>query len=113
MTDQTPRPAGLDDLLNYVEENLPQDDADRCAQTLAGMSVAGVGILGSEKYPSQITVSCDHCGTEATNDYMVNEQMTRDERLRAARAHLVANEGWEHTTDGDDFCPAHASTVTA
>jgi hypothetical protein len=36
----------------------------------------------SPYYPTQITVFCDHCDTE----------------------------GWEHTTDGDDFCPEHAGS---
>lgn len=62
------------------------------------------------RYPSQITVFCDHCGTEHTADYMVSEDMTSIERLAVARQHLVANKGWEHTEDGDDFCPEHAGS---
>lgn len=65
--------------------------------------------MDDPRYPSQITVFCDHCGVENTGDYMVSEDMTRDERLAVARKHLVANEGWEHTADGDDFCPEHAA----
>ncbi|MYZ37499.1 MULTISPECIES: hypothetical protein [unclassified Streptomyces] len=66
----------------------------------------------SPLYPSQITVFCDHCGTEKTADYMVSEDMTRAQRLGVARKHLVNNEGWEHDADtGDDFCPEHASTT--
>jgi hypothetical protein len=61
-------------------------------------------------YPTQITVFCDHCGTEHTGDYMVSEGMTSEERLAVARAHLVANEGWEHNEYGDDFCPTHAGS---
>jgi hypothetical protein len=63
--------------------------------------------------PTQITVFCDHCGTENTGDYMVSEGMTSTERLAVARQHLVQNEGWEHTDDGDDFCPTHAGTPAA
>lgn len=64
----------------------------------------------SPLYPSQITVFCDHCGHEATRDYMVSEHMTRAERLGVARKHLVANEGWQHDEEtGDDFCPEHAA----
>ncbi|MEU1800839.1 hypothetical protein [Streptomyces sp. NPDC019937] len=62
------------------------------------------------RYPSQITVFCDHCGHEDTRDYLVSEDMTRQERLAVARQYLVANEGWECDPDGDDFCPVHAST---
>lgn len=40
MTDSTPRPAGLDALLGYVAANLPQNDPERCAETLAAMPVA-------------------------------------------------------------------------
>jgi hypothetical protein len=61
-------------------------------------------------YPTQITVFCDHCGTEHTGDYMVHEGMSSEERLAVARQHLVDNEGWEHTDDGDDFCPEHAGS---
>ncbi|MCX4450647.1 hypothetical protein [Streptomyces sp. NBC_01789] len=66
----------------------------------------------SPLYPTQITVFCDHCGTEATGDYMVSGEMTSAQRLAVAREYLVANEGWEHDEYGDDFCPEHASTGT-
>jgi hypothetical protein len=62
------------------------------------------------RYPSQITVFCDHCGAENTGDYMVSTDMDREQRLAVARQHLVTNEGWEHTADGDDFCPEHAGS---
>lgn len=62
------------------------------------------------RYPSRITVFCDHCGTENTGEYMVSAEMTSRERLDVARRHLVANAGWEHTADGDDFCPDHAGS---
>ena len=62
----------------------------------------------SPHYPTQITVFCDHCGIEHTGDYMVSTEMDGEERLAVARKHLVDNEGWEHTDDGDDFCPEHA-----
>jgi len=65
---------------------------------------------GSPLYPDQITVFCDHCGVENTGDYMVSTGMTSRERLDVARKYLVQNEGWEHTSDGDDFCPAHAGS---
>ncbi|MEU3976863.1 hypothetical protein [Streptomyces bacillaris] len=67
----------------------------------------------SQLYPSQITVFCDHCGVEATRDYMVSVDMTRAERLGVARKHLVDNEGWQHDEEiGDDFCPEHAAPAT-
>ncbi|MFM9629420.1 hypothetical protein ACKI10_17555 [Streptomyces galilaeus] len=64
--------------------------------------------MDDPRYPSRITVFCDHCGVENTGEYMVSTEMTSTERLAVARQHLVQNEGWEHTTDGDDFCRAHA-----
>lgn len=67
--------------------------------------------MDDPRYPTQITVFCDHCGHERTGDYMVREGMTSRERLAVARTHLVQNEGWEHTADGDDFCPAHAGSA--
>lgn len=67
--------------------------------------------MDDPRYPSRITVFCDHCGTENTGEYMVSADMTPTERLAVARTHLVQNEGWEHTDDGDDFCPAHAGSA--
>jgi hypothetical protein len=64
--------------------------------------------MDDPRYPTRITVFCDHCGTKNTGEYMVREGMTSRERLDVARTHLVNNEGWEHTGDGDDFCPKHA-----
>jgi hypothetical protein len=66
--------------------------------------------MDDPRYPSRITVFCDHCGVERTGEYMVSTEMTSRERLAVARQHLVANEGWEHTDDGDDFCPEHAGS---
>lgn len=63
------------------------------------------------RYPSQIIVFCDRCGTEFTGDYMVREGMTSSERLAVARTWLVNNKGWEHNDQGDDFCPEHAAAV--
>jgi hypothetical protein len=65
--------------------------------------------MDDPRYPTQITVFCDHCGVEDTGEYMVHEGMTSRERLAVARDHLVKNKGWEHTEDGDDFCPTHAA----
>jgi hypothetical protein len=67
--------------------------------------------MDDPRYPSRITVFCDHCGTENTGEYMVSAEMTPTERLAVARTHLVQNEGWEHTDDGDDFCPTHAGSA--
>lgn len=66
--------------------------------------------MDDPRYPSKITVFCDHCGVTNTGEYMVSEDMTSRERLDVARQHLVQNEGWEHTGDGDDFCPEHAGS---
>lgn len=67
--------------------------------------------MDDPRYPSQITVFCDHCGATNTGEYMVSTEMTSRERLAVARQHLVQNEGWEHTDDGDDFCPTHAGSA--
>jgi len=66
--------------------------------------------MDDPRYPTQITVFCDHCGAQSTGDYMVHEDMTKTERLAVARKHLVEHGGWEHTDDGDDFCPEHAGS---
>lgn len=62
------------------------------------------------RYPSKITVFCDHCGATDTGEYMVREGMTSQECLDVARTHLVNSEGWEHTAEGDDFCLEHAGS---
>jgi len=67
--------------------------------------------MDDPRYPTQITVFCDHCGVENTGDYMVSAEMTSTERLAVARQHLVQNKGWEHADDGDDFCPEHAGSA--
>lgn len=67
--------------------------------------------MDDPRYPTQITVFCDHCGTQDTGQYMVSTDMTPRQRLDVARTHLVNNKGWEHTEDGDDFCPEHAGSA--
>lgn len=67
--------------------------------------------MDDPRYPSRITVFCDHCGTEFTGEFMVREGMTSTERLAVARKYLVNNKGWEHNEYGDDFCPAHAGSA--
>jgi hypothetical protein len=71
--------------------------------------------MDDPRYPTRITVYCDRlgCGVENTGEYMVREGMTSTERLAVARTHLVQNEGWQHTADGDDFCPAHAASTAS
>lgn len=66
--------------------------------------------MDDPRYPSCITVFCDHCGVENTGEYMVSTEMTSRERLAVARKYLVEHGGWEHTDDGDDFCPEHAGS---
>ncbi|MBE4790269.1 hypothetical protein [Streptomyces caniscabiei] len=55
-------------------------------------------------YPCQIGVYCDDCATTVKRDIIVNDRMTKPERLEAARAHLRAD-GWTCDETGD-FCPA-------
>jgi hypothetical protein len=67
--------------------------------------------MDDPRYPTQITVFCDHCGTEATGTYMVSTEMSPTERLAVAREYLVQSQGWEHDEFGDDFCPKHAGSA--
>lgn len=60
--------------------------------------------LGPDEFPSKITVFCDECHTEVTRDYVINEDMTKAERLEVARASL-RREGWRCDAFGD-HCPA-------
>lgn len=54
-------------------------------------------------YPCQIGVYCDDCSTTVERDYIVNDLMSKPERLEVARTHLRA-EGWQCDADGD-YCP--------
>lgn len=68
--------------------------------------------MDDPRFPTRITVFCDHCGLEDTGEYMVSAEMTRRERLAVARNHLVESKGWQHDAEyGDDFCPAHAGSA--
>lgn len=71
--------------------------------------------MDDPRYPTQITVYCDRygCTVEHTGEYMVSTEMTSEERLAVARRHLVENEGWQNTEEGDDFCPEHAGPAAA
>lgn len=67
--------------------------------------------MDDPRFPTRITVFCDHCGLKRPGEYMVSEDMDRTERLAVARKHLVENEGWQCDEDGDDFCPEHAGSA--
>ena len=61
-------------------------------------------------YPCQIGVYCDDCGTTVKRDYIVNDLMSKPERLEIARTHLRA-EGWQCDADGD-YCPTCKEPTT-
>jgi len=63
------------------------------------------------RYPSQIGVYCDECGTTITADYLVSTEQTKAERLEVARAHL-RQDGWICDERGD-YCPACSRPATA
>jgi hypothetical protein len=65
----------------------------------------------SPLYPSRIGVFCDSCFTAESNDYMVSDDMDRDERLEVARAHMRTR-GWQCDATGD-FCPEHRASRLA
>lgn len=64
----------------------------------------------SPYYPTQIGIFCDTCFVTESNDVMVSDDMGRDERAEAARAHM-RTKGWQCDEDGD-FCPEHAGSGT-
>lgn len=64
-------------------------------------------LLTGQCYPDSIGVFCDACRTEVVHDYVVSDDMTREQRLAVARHHLTRNQGWACTGAGD-FCPACA-----
>lgn len=57
-----------------------------------------------DRYPCQIGVHCDVCGTTVTHDYIVSDAMDKLERFEVARDWLAKNEGWLFVRD-DDLCP--------
>ncbi|MFE1926506.1 hypothetical protein ACFW91_28595 [Streptomyces asoensis] len=61
--------------------------------------------MDDPRYPSQITVFCDDCGTEFTGEFMVSAEQTSAERLEIARAHM-RTQGWQCDRSGD-YCPEH------
>lgn len=60
-------------------------------------------VLEDHEFPTQITVFCDECGKRVTGDYVINEEMSKPERLEVARAHL-RREDWQCDKTGD-YCP--------
>ena len=86
---------------------LYRNEADRLTPEIVNAIVRDPD---SPYYPTRITVFCDHCCVKDTGEYMVHDDMTSRERLAVARKHLVENKGWEHASDGNDFCPAHAGS---
>lgn len=60
-------------------------------------------------YPCQIGVYCDDCGHTHSGDYLVNDRMSKPERLEVARAHL-RGQGWTCDADGD-LCPPCAKAA--
>lgn len=100
----TERPAGLDDLLNHVADNLPTEPGTVPPDVVSAI----LRDPDSPYFPCQMTVYCDTCGHKATGDYLVREDMTKPERLAVARQHLTQYKGWR-TDDTGDYCPAHAA----
>lgn len=65
----------------------------------------------SPYFPTQIGVFCDDCGVIETADFMVHEDMTKEERLGVARKHLVETKRWTCTPEDGDLCPACAAAA--
>lgn len=57
------------------------------------------------RYPAQITVYCDGCGSEETGDYVVSDADIAEVRFGYARKHLREKKEWQCDVNGD-FCPA-------
>jgi hypothetical protein len=62
----------------------------------------------SPYFPSRIGVFCDECWTVDERDYMVDDSMTKLDRLKVARDVLAAL-GWSITPEAD-LCPSCATT---
>lgn len=94
-------------------EALAESDPDRLRAELiqiASVCAAWVTAIDlrpgiPESYPCQIGVYCDECGVQVLRDHPVNDSMTKEDRLSAARVHLVRHEGWT-CDDTQDQCPA-------
>jgi hypothetical protein len=59
-------------------------------------------------YPARIGVNCDECWAVVSDDYIVNDAMTKSERHEAARTHL-RTQGWSCTPELD-LCPTCVTT---
>ncbi|PBC71536.1 hypothetical protein BX265_6146 [Streptomyces sp. TLI_235] len=64
-----------------------------------------------EKYPCQLGVYCDNCGTEWSGDFVVSDRDSKPERLEIVRRHARNKLGWSCGEAGD-YCPT-GCTITA
>lgn len=62
-----------------------------------------VSELPDDMFPSLITVFCDRCGAECSEDVIVRESDRQHTRFGYLRAHL-RRQGWQCDERGD-FCP--------
>ena len=65
--------------------------------------------IQDEKGPVLVTVYCDKCGEEETNDYLVP---AGEDSLVVARQWLKENKGWT-TRFPFDFCPSCTAELKA
>jgi hypothetical protein len=70
---------------------------------------AGFSRAASDRYPVQISVYCDTCHGIVTHDYIVTDDVSREQRWELARAHL-RRFGWRCDLIGD-FCPEHGESL--
>lgn len=108
MADGSPDGATLDQAvaLAIVAEYTTDPAPEHPGAESAGQSAVREPVA----FPLQIAVFCDTCGIEVVHDYLVNDAMSRSDRLEVARTHLRTNEGWSCNSDGD-FCPAHTAAA--
>lgn len=65
--------------------------------------------MDDPRYPTQVGIFCNTCFVTESHEFMVSNDMSRDERAETARAHMRTT-GWECSERGD-FCPAHAGSA--
>lgn len=88
--------------LRYTLRGRKHHHANDVARLAAELEEARAAVP-AENYPCQLGVSCDQCGAEWAGDFVVNDSVTKADRLALVRKEVVTNHGW--ACGENDLCP--------
>ncbi|MFI8817480.1 MULTISPECIES: zinc finger domain-containing protein [unclassified Streptomyces] len=98
------RVTGVDDAGWTVHVDAAQSHLWRRAEPAVSGVPSEAAADSTERYPTLLGVSCDHCSMEWRGDFVVSDAMTKAQRLDVVRDHVRTAEGWQSGATGD-FCP--------